>query len=384
MIRSLTVDKTPKPHKRDVFNVCGACSCFLFFREVGNRQATDLLIGGSHLAWLAFSGSRSPCGIPLFHEGYPSDGYGYRKAGNRCHLLGLLSFREAWTVYQRLYRNCQFLFQNTEDQERNEAGHEVRFNPVIPLHVYRPRIKVVLHDPEGFFCYNILVDRIIRPGDFITAFVDYRKLDESSHIMCSAALNLSFPLIYQFPDTIKLTFPHTAQIIAVFQRIRDKESLIIFNISFFIISFETDFLIKHLIVVSDSVRFGNLQTVEIIEDIAARQLPAFGIQTPVLTFFCHLPDRLRCYKKSFTEVIELSVGFGGKAGVRADHKVLELKVAEDFFLKREKSFLLIFISVCNGHCKGKTGIIHKPNGITKADREARKSDDLLRSDFPLR
>ena len=151
MIRSLTVDKTPKPHKRDVFNVCGAYSCFLFFREVGNRQATDLLIGGSHLAWLAFSGSRSPCGIPLFHEGYPSDGYGYRKAGNRCHLLGLLSFREAWTVYQRLYRNCQFLFQNTEDQERNEAGHEVRFNPVIPLHVYRPRIKVVLYDAEGFF-----------------------------------------------------------------------------------------------------------------------------------------------------------------------------------------------------------------------------------------
>ena len=25
---------------------------------------------------------------------------------------------------------------------------------------------------------------------------------------------------------------------------------------------------------------------------------------------------------------------------------------------------------------------HKPNGITKADREARKSDDLLKRDFP--
>ena len=27
----------------------------------------------------------------------------------------------------------------------------MRFNPVIPPHVYRPRIEVVLHDPEGFF-----------------------------------------------------------------------------------------------------------------------------------------------------------------------------------------------------------------------------------------
>ena len=50
---------------------------------------------------------------------------------------------------------AQFLFQNTEDQERNKAGHKVRLNPVIPLHVYRPRIKVVLHDPEGFFDFPL-------------------------------------------------------------------------------------------------------------------------------------------------------------------------------------------------------------------------------------
>ena len=135
-------------------------------------------------------------------------GIGRQVTGVTCS--GYFHFAKRGQYVRGCIGTAQFLFQNTEDQERNEAGHEVRLNPVIPMHVYRPRIKVVLHDPEGFFdfpsslihtndffhicfkiradcieaikpgffCYNILVDRIIRPGDFITAFVDYRTLDD--------------------------------------------------------------------------------------------------------------------------------------------------------------------------------------------------------------
>ena len=39
----------------------------------------------------------------------------------------------------------------------------MRFNPVIPLHVYRPRMKVVLHDPEGFFDFPL---SFIHTNDF--------------------------------------------------------------------------------------------------------------------------------------------------------------------------------------------------------------------------
>ena len=90
-----------------------------------------------------------------------STGIGRQVTGVACS--GYFHFAKRGQYVRGCIGTTQFLFQNTEDQERNEAGHKVRLNPVIPLHVYRTRIKVILHDPEGFFDFP---SSLIHTNDF--------------------------------------------------------------------------------------------------------------------------------------------------------------------------------------------------------------------------
>lgn len=63
-------------------------------------------------------------------------------------------------------------------------------------------------------------------------------------------------------------------------------------------------------------------------------------------------------------------------GSRRIHEVLKLQETEDVYIPSERTVYRIMQH---------EGIVHKPkrkpNGITKADKEARKSDDLLKRDF---
>ena len=58
------------------------------------------------------------------------------------------------------------------------------------------------------------------------------------------------------------------------------------------------------------------------------------------------------------------------------HKALLLKQPKGVRIPGERTVYHIMKEIGLSHCPK-----HKPNGITKADREARKSDDLLKRDF---
>ena len=45
----------------------------------------------------------------------------------------------------------QLLFQQTVQDQRDKAGHEMSFDPVVPGQEDRSRKEVVLHDTEAFF-----------------------------------------------------------------------------------------------------------------------------------------------------------------------------------------------------------------------------------------
>ena len=123
-----------------------------------------------------------------------STGIGRQVTGATCQ--GYFHF----TKHRQYFRDCigttHFLFQNTENQERNEADHEVCLNPAIPLHVYRPRIKVVLHDAEGFFDFP---SPLIHTNDFFLICFKFR-------VDCIDAIKLGFFCYNFFVNRISSPF----------------------------------------------------------------------------------------------------------------------------------------------------------------------------------
>ena len=141
----------------------------------------------------------------------------------------------------------QFFLKIAVHDQGDKTGHEVRKDAVLPLHIYRPCLKIRLHDAEAFFDFPaalIHLDDRFRPipqicadgieavilflaFDYAPVYVAYRFFRSFPGIRCMVRFNkppgviLSFFPAYSFSGTddffcpLNLPVPYGTQVIPV-------------------------------------------------------------------------------------------------------------------------------------------------------------------------